>query len=115
MVIGPGSVNLSRRRVWARDLRLYRTLAPQWSGHGRHFCLVTVIADSHGHAPGKIHPLDLFEKAVNEVLPRLLAIGHDVDPGVFLLFQRQQGRVPLRLQELLTFQLPRRPQHLRLG
>jgi hypothetical protein len=39
----------------------------------------------------------VFEETVHEVLPRLLAIGHDVDRGVFLLLQRQQRGVAFGL------------------
>jgi hypothetical protein len=52
---------------------------------------------------------------VHEVLPRLLAIGDNIDPGILLLLQRQQRRVTLSLDEYFTFQLPRRLQHPRLG
>jgi len=65
--------------------------------------------------PGKIDTLDVFEKAVHEVLTRLLAIGDNIDPGILLLLQRQQCRVALCLNERLTLQLPRRPQRARLG
>src|ERR1700730_11581004 len=63
----------------------------------------------------KSTPLDVFEKAVHEVLTRLLAIGDNIDPGALLLLQRQQRRVALSLDECFTLQLPRRPQHPRLG
>jgi hypothetical protein len=43
--------------------------------------------------PGKIDPFDVFEKAVDEVLSRLLAICNDIDPGVLLLLDHQQRRV----------------------
>jgi hypothetical protein len=32
----------------------------------------------------EIDAIDLFEKAVDEMLTRLLALGDDVDPGIFL-------------------------------
>ena len=35
---------------------------------------------------GKIDSLDLFQKAVDEMLARLLAFGDDIDSGVFLHF-----------------------------
>jgi len=60
------------------------TLTPQRSGDGRHFRVVAMVADAHCDPPGKIDTLDVLEKAVNEVLARLLAIGHDVDPGILL-------------------------------
>ena len=39
---------------------------------------------------------------MHEVLTRLLAIGDNIDPGVLLLFQRQQRRVALGLDECFT-------------
>ena len=89
--------------------------APERSGDGRHFGLVAVVADAHRDSPGEIDTLDVFEKTVHEVLTRLLAVGNDVDPGVFLLLQRQQCGVALRLGERLARELPRRPQHPGLG
>jgi hypothetical protein len=65
------------------------TLAPQRSRDGRHFRIVAIVANAHRDPPGKIDTLDAFEKAVHEVLTRLLAIGDNIDPGVLLLFQRQ--------------------------
>src|SRR5436190_1874985 len=65
------------------------TPTPQRSGDGRHFRVVAIVADAHRDPPGKIDTLDVFEKAVYEVLTRLLAIGDNIDPGVLLLLQRQ--------------------------
>src|SRR6267143_6806463 len=45
------------------------------------------------------------------MLSRLLAIGDDTDPGVFLLLQRQQRGVALSLGERFTGEPPRRPQY----
>jgi hypothetical protein len=119
MVIGPGRVNLSWRRVWARAIAASKPrtlcLRRSGSGDGRHFRVVTIVADAHRDPSGKIDTLDVFEKAVHEVLARLLAVGDDIDPGVFLLLQHQPRRVPLRLDERLTLQLPGRPQHPGFG
>src|SRR5271165_1115956 len=90
-------------------------LAVERSGDSRHFRVVTIVADTHRHPPGEIDSLYLLEKAVHEVLTRLLAVGHDINPGVFLLLQHQHRRVALRLDQRLTLQLPGRPQHPRLG
>jgi hypothetical protein len=40
------------------------------------------------------------EKALHEVLTRLLAIGNNIDPGGRLLLQRHQRRVALSLDEV---------------
>jgi len=47
--------------------------------------LIAVVANAHRDPPGEIDTLDVFEEAVHEVLARLLAVRHDVNPGVFLL------------------------------
>jgi hypothetical protein len=75
------------------------TLTPQRPGDGGHFRVVAIVADAHRDPPGKIDTLDEFEKAVHEVLTRLLTVGDNIDPGVLLLFQRQQCRVTLSLDE----------------
>jgi hypothetical protein len=74
---------------------VYAALAPQWSGHGRHFCLLTIVAGAQGHSPGEIHTLNLFEKPVDEVLPRLLAICHDVNPAIFPALSAPAKSLPL--------------------
>jgi hypothetical protein len=65
------------------------------SGHGRHFCLLTIVAGAQGHSPGEIHTLNLFEKPVDEVLPRLLAICHDVNPAIFPALSAPAKSLPL--------------------
>src|SRR5580692_10033744 len=88
---------------------------PERAGHGRHHRLVTVVADAHSDAPAEIDPLDAFEKAMHEMLPRLLAVGNNIDAGVLLKLQRDQGRVALALLKALALEPPRRPQDAGLG
>ena len=57
---------------------------------------------------------DRFEKAMNEVLSRLLAVGHDVEAGILLFLQHQHGRVALGCCELRPLRFPLRPELLRL-
>jgi hypothetical protein len=105
-------------RVGAGDFGLKTVnalLTAQRSGDGRHFRVVTIVANAHRDPSGKIDTLDVFQKAVYEMLTRLLAVGNDIDPSVFLVLQRQQRCVALRFDECLTLQLPRRPQHPRFG
>ena len=45
------------------------------------------------------------------MLARLLAVGDDIDPGVFLLLQRQHRRVAFGFDERVAGELPWRPQH----
>ena len=58
--------------------------APHGPDDSRYLHLVAVVANSHGDAASEIDALDLLEKPVDEMLPRLLAIGYDVDPRIFL-------------------------------
>ena len=88
---------------------------PQRAGDCRHHRLVAVVADAHFDAPAEVDPFDILQEAVHEMLPRLLAVGDDVDAGVLLQLDRQQRRVALRCGECVARQLPRRPQHVRLG
>ena len=89
MVIGPGSVNLSARVVWARvkraSLGVHAALARDRPGHRRHVDDVAVVADAH---LGLLLPSrcrrDVLEEAVHEVDAELLAVGDDIDAGVLL-------------------------------
>src|SRR5215208_1229205 len=99
MVIGPGRVNFNRYEAMVptvtgplrRRRSVHAAEAPEWPGHRRHHRLVAVVADPHPHPLFEIDALDAFEKTVHEMLPRLLAVADDVDPGVLLQLQRQQG------------------------
>src|SRR5207253_7786203 len=63
-------------------------LEPQRSDDSRHHRLVTVAADAHLDAFGKVDALDELQKAMDEMLARLLAVADDVDPGILLLLDR---------------------------
>ncbi len=56
-----------------------------------------------------------LKKTMHEVLPRLFAIGHDVQTGVFLFFQHQYRRVALGGLELRPLRLPLRPKFSGFG
>src|SRR6516225_7993557 len=94
---------------------MHTALEPQGTGHGWDHRLVAVGTDAHLDAPGEIDALDEFEKAVGEVLPRLLAVGYDVDAAVLLQLERDEGCVPLALFQSAAGEPPRRPQLHRLG
>src|SRR5207247_2145441 len=106
------------RRVGARegDLRRVRPPpAPERPGHGGHLGLVAVRADADRDAAGEVDALDVLEKAVDEVLPALFAVGHDVDARRLLLAERDQHRIATALLERRAREPPRRPQRPRLG
>ena len=78
--------------------------------------LVAVGADADALAIDEVEARDRLQEAMDEVLARLLALGDDVDAGVFLLHQNEARCVALGLVERVPgFGPPRRPQRLRLG
>ena len=66
MVIGPGSVNLSLRRVWARaalaSAAWNGAFAAESAGHGRHVRLVAIGADADICAARKVDAVELARK-----------------------------------------------------
>ena len=119
MVIGPGMVILSLRLVWARACRASAWCTRPFSFSApvttRHHRLVAVGADAHLDLVGEVDAVDEFEKAVHEMLARLLAVADDVDAGVLLQLDREQRGVELGRRELVALQPPLRPQLVRLG
>ena len=117
MVIGPGIVILSFFFVCARasraSVRMHAALQSQLADHLRHHRFVAVGADAHLDLVGEVDAVDEFEKAVHEMLARHLAVGDDIDAGIFLLLQREQGRVGLRGGKLIAGELPLRPELVR--
>ena len=89
--------------------------AAKRASHGGHLGLVAIGPDSDGHAPGEVDAVDPGEKAVDEVLPRLLAVRDDVDAGRLLKLERDQDRVALAFGQSLGGQAPWRPERLRRG
>jgi hypothetical protein len=82
--------------------------------HLRDHRVVAVVADPHLHLVREVDALDLREKAVHEVLARLLAVADDVDAGVLLHLQPEQGRVGLGAIELGPGGLPLGPERFGL-
>jgi len=108
---GQGEFELSFG-VGARQASLPRMdtrAQPQFANHGRAHRLVAVVANAHFDPSVEIDAVDRFEKAVNEMLPRLLAVADDVDAGVLLQLERQHSGVVLGLRELFADRPPRRP------
>ncbi len=77
--------------------------------------VVAVVADAHLHLVLEIDAVDGFEEAVDEVLARLLAVGDDIDAGVLLLLQPQQGGVALRALQIDARRAPGRPELVGFG
>jgi hypothetical protein len=67
------------------------------------------------HLVLEVDALDSGQEAVHEMLARSLAVADDVDPGVFLHLQPEQGGVGLGALELGAARLPFRPELLGLG
>ena len=99
----------------ARLVGMHAAFQLQRRHHLRDHRLVAVLADAHLDPVGEVDAVDLFQKAVHEVLPRLFALGEDIDAGVFLYLYRQQRGVALGAGKLVALGLPWRPQHVRLG
>ena len=59
-------------------------------GDRRAIGVIAVVADAHAHLLVEVDAVDLGQEAVHEMLPRLLAVAHDVDAGLFLAADRQQ-------------------------
>ena len=104
--VSAGEAGLARMHAGAKTQR---------ADHGRTHRLVAIVADAHLDAPVKVDALDRFEKAVHEVLARLLAIADDVDAGVFLQLEREQRGVGLGGFELIACKAPWRPQPVGRG
>ena len=66
---------------------MHAALQPQRPHHLRHHRLIAVGTDAHLDLVGEVDAVDAFEKAVDEMLARLFAVGDDVDAGVLLHFQ----------------------------
>jgi hypothetical protein len=104
--MGAGQPRLGRMDAVAADER---------TGDGRAIGLVAVVADAHPYLVDEIDAVDCFEEAVDKMLPRLLAVADDVDPGILLELQREDRRVALGIGQRLAFRSPRRPQLFCLG
>ena len=85
---------------------MHAAFQSQLADHLRHHRFVPVGADAHLDLVREVDAVDEFEKAVHEVLPRHLAVGDDVDAGVFLLLQREQRGIGLRGRKLIACELP---------
>ena len=100
------------------DLRLEGMNAPLQTDrahHLRHHRVIAVVADAHLHLVLEVDAFDRFEKAVHEVLAALLAVGDDVQAGVLLLLDPEQGGVALGLAQRIALLAPLRPQLLGFG
>src|SRR3982750_1328652 len=97
----------------AHIVTMHGTFALDRACYRRDVNLVAIVTDAHARLLGPVDPLDAFQKAMHEMDAGLLAIGDDVDAGVFLLFEPDQSRVALAASQRFAFQAPRRPQLLR--
>ena len=111
-------MNLSGGVVWARASRASQSVhglrRRSGAGDRRHHRLIAVVANAHRDAPSEVDAVDVFEKAVDEMLPRLLAVGDDVDAGIFLQLQRKHRRIALGLAKRVAIEPPGRPEFARL-
>ena len=119
MVIGPGSVNLSLRRVCTRaalaSAVCTEPLRRIGRGDGRHLGLVAVGANADHGLARKIDAVEIGKEAVHEMRARLLAVADDVDAGILLELHGEHRRVELALLERLSLEPPSRPEPLLFG
>ena len=112
-------MNLSLRLVCARascaSKAWTRPLSFSGADHLRHHRVVAVVADAHLHLVLEVDAFDLLEKAVDEVLARLLAVADDVQPGVLLRLDPQQRGIGLGLAQFVALGLPLRPELVGFG
>src|SRR5438094_9843528 len=92
-----------------------RRPAAERPGDGGHLGLVAVRADADRDAAGEVDALDVLEKAVDEVLPALFAVGHDVDARRLLLAEPDQHPIATALLARRARTPPRRPPRPRPG
>ena len=114
---GQGDLQLAvgvRARVPRFGL-VYASLQFKFTAHDRHHRFVAVGADSHLDFVREVDSVDIFEKAMHEMLARHLAVANDVDTGVLLPFDCEQCGIELGGGELLALQPPLRPQLVRFG
>ena len=105
-----------RHRVHAREARLARAHTKRklkFTLPGP-MTIVDTIADAHFDALVEIDAVDRLEKAVDEMLARLLAVADDIDAGVLLQLESEQRRVILGGCKRCALKLPRRPQPIGL-
>ena len=105
-------------RRLARETHLvgmHRRVPPNFADDRRTIGLVAIASDA---APREFRRIDAGERArkpVHEVPARLLAVGDQIDTGMFLLEERDAGCVALRLAQCSTGQAPIGPEPLGLG
>src|SRR5258708_19487947 len=96
-------------------LAVHRATPPYRPRHRRYLDLIAIVANAHFRLLAPVDALDPLQETMDEMDARLLAVGDDVDSGVFLLFEPDQSGVALPGHEGFAFKTPTRPQffHLR--
>ena len=77
-----------------RVLHEDRFLALHGAHHGWNTGLIAVT-NFHDLAFGKIHPAEMLDEGGDKVLPRLLAVADNIDPGTQLVVERQTQGIAL--------------------
>ena len=99
----------------ARAIGVNRAAARERGCDGRHLGDIAVVADAHLGFLRPVDAVDVFEKAMDEMDPELFAVGHDLEPGVFLQLQPHQCGIALRRFQLGAGVAPGRPQLFRFS
>ena len=96
-------------------VQVHRRGPGQRPGDRRDFELVAIVPDAHERLLLPVDAADLLEEAVHEVDAEHLAVGDDVDAGLFLVAQPLGGRAALAVLERLAGELPAALEFLGLG
>src|SRR6266540_6100215 len=116
---GPGDGELdSTPGLSAEEAHLVgvdRTAPAERRRHRRHVGFVAVAADADRDHFREVHAVQPLDEAPDEVTPRLLAVGDDVDAGLLLVAECQADGVALALLKRRALEAPGRPEGLRGG
>jgi hypothetical protein len=105
-------------RVRPREPRLDLVHAPlqlERPHDHRDHRLVAIVADAHLDLVLEVDPFDGVEEPVHEVLPGLLAVGHDVQARVLLLLQPEECGIALEPREVCALRAPLGPELVGFG
>jgi hypothetical protein len=76
---------------------------------------VVAVADPDGFLVLEVDAVERLDERRDEMPPRLLAVGHDVDAGTLLVAQHEPHGIALALAQGVALEPPRRPQHAGVG
>jgi hypothetical protein len=96
----------------AQELRIVDEdrLRPRYGTDYRRHARIVAIANPDDLALVEIDSAEMFDEGRDEMLARLFAVSDDIDPGLPLIIDGQSQGILLAGRQLITLQLPRRPE-----